>query len=287
MRVQRRNDFLFLGYALGWVSCNGFPCEARKQPKYPGDLIKSGTLADRSFYEMEGALPAGLVEDMDNDVAHESESLTESLLVDLVGGRFERPIDEHGAADDVFARNEAPVAAVEAFGAVVTHGEDPAGRNDEIAVLDVAGKFVGPAGSDVAVAVGGYGWEVVAVGIKSVLGVAVRQRHAGGGLVLGDSVEVDDAVAEVNAVARDAYRALDEEEVGLTRLEEDDDVAAADVAIVDEGRPFCRRSEGDTVYQDVVADEESLLHGGGRDLEVLEDEGHDEEADGENRADRG
>ena len=70
-------------------------------------------------------------------------------------------------------------------------------------------------------------------------------------------------------------------------LEEDDDVAAADVAVVDEGRPVRGWREGDAVDQDVVADEEGLLHGGGGDLEVLEDEGHDEEADGEDGADGG
>ncbi len=121
------------------------------------------------------------------------------------------------------------------------------------------------------------------------LGVAVVGGHAGLGLVLGDAVEVDDAVAEVDAVAGDADGALDEEEVGRfgLGLEEDDDVAALDVAVVDEGRPVGGRGEGDAVDQDVVADEQRLLHGGGGDLEVLEDEGHDEEADGEDGADGG
>ena len=36
-------------------------------------------------------------------------------------------------------RYEAPVAAIETFGAVVAHGEDFAGGDDEVAVLDVAG----------------------------------------------------------------------------------------------------------------------------------------------------
>jgi hypothetical protein len=60
-----------------------------------------------------------------------------------------------------------------------------------------------------------------------------------------------------------------------------------DVAVVDEGRPGGGRRERDAIDQDVVADEQRLLHGGGGDLEVLEDEGHDEEADGEHGADGG
>ena len=59
------------------------------------------------------------------------------------------------------------------------------------------------------------------------------------------------------------------------------------LAVVDEGRPERGRREGDAVDQDVVADEQGVLHGGGGDFEVLEDEGHDEEADGEDGADGG
>ena len=48
---------------------------------------------------------------------------------------------------------------------------------------------------------------------------------------------------------------------GLAGLEEDDDVAAVDVAVEGEGHPLGRRSEGDAVDEDVVADEQGLLHG--------------------------
>ena len=119
------------------------------------------------------------------------------------------------------------------------------------------------------------------------LGVVVGGGHACLRLVLRDAVEVDDAVAEMDVIAGDADGALDEEEVGFAGFEEDDDVAAADVAIVGEGRPLCGWGEGDAVYQDMVADEERLDHGGGGDFEVLEDERHDEETDGENGADGG
>ena len=236
---------------------------------------------------MERSLPACLVEDVEEDVAHEADALADALLVDLVGGGFEGPVDEHGTAYDVFAGNEAPETAVEAFGAVVAHGEDFAGRNDEVAVDDVVGEFVGPAGGDLIVGAGRDGGKVVAIGVEGVLGVVVGGGHAGLGLVLRDAVEVDDAVAEMDAVAGNADGALDEEEVGFAGFEEDDDVAAADVAIEGEGRPFCRRGEGDAVDEDVVADEERLDHRGGGDLEVLEDEGHDEETDGEDGADGG
>ncbi len=236
---------------------------------------------------MERAAPAGFAEEVNDDVADEADALADGLLVDLVGWGFKGPVDEHGAANDVFAWDEAPETTVEALGAVVSHGEDLTGRDDEVAILNSAGKLVGPACGDLVVGARGDGGKVVAVGLEGVLGVVVRDGHASEGFVLGDSVEVDDSVAEVDLVAGDADGALDEEEIGFAGFEEDDDVAATDFAVEDEGRPFCGRGEGDAVDEDMVADEEGLDHRGGGNLEVLEDEGHDKEADGEDGADGG
>jgi hypothetical protein len=236
---------------------------------------------------VEGSLPARLIEDVKEDVSHEADALADALLIDLVGWCFEGPVDEHGAANDVFARDETPETTVETFGAIVAHGEDLAGGNDEVAVDDVAGQFVSPACGDLIVRTGRDVREVVAVGVERVLHVAVFDGHRCLRLVLSNAVEINDSVAEVNAVAGDADGALDEEEIRLAGLEEDDDVAPADVTIEGEGRPFGGRGEGDAVDEDVVADEESPDHRGGGDLEVLEDEGHDEEADGEDSADGG
>ena len=118
--------------------------------------------------------------------------------------------------------------------------------DDEVAVDDVVGQVEQPrerrCWRRLAARCREVGGEVVAVGGVGVLGVAVVAGHLGVGLVLGDAVEVDDAVLEVDAVAGDADAALDEVEVGGfgVGLEEDDDVAAADVAVVDEGRPVRR-----------------------------------------------
>ena len=51
------------------------------------------------------------------------------------------------------------------------------------------------------------------------IGIAVVLVGLDGvGLVLGDAVEVDDAVAEVDVVAGEADGALDQDEVGLSGL---------------------------------------------------------------------
>ena len=62
-------------------------------------------------------------------------------LFDLVAGGDEGPVDEERAAHDVFAGDEAPVAAVEADRAVVAHGEVVAGGHDKVFALDVLGQF--------------------------------------------------------------------------------------------------------------------------------------------------
>src|ERR1700723_2345127 len=134
---------------------------------------------------MEGALPACLVEDVDEDVAHEAETFADGLLVDLVGRGFKGPVDEHGAAYDVFARDKSPKTAVEAFGAVVTHGKDFAGRDDEVAVNDVIGEIVAPACGDLVIGARGDGRKVVAIGVEGVLRVTIVGGHAGLGSFWG------------------------------------------------------------------------------------------------------
>src|SRR5260370_23021 len=242
---------------------------------------------DLLFNEMERRVPGGLVEDVDEDVPHEGDALSYALLVDLIRGRLERPVDEHGAADDVLAGNEAPVTAVEALRAVVAHGKDLAGGDDQILALDVARQLVLPACGHAVIGAGRDAGEVVAIGAVGMLWVVVVDGLAGLRLVLGNAVQVDDSVPQVDTVARDCDGALHQEEVRLTGLEEDDDISAADIPVVGEGSPLRRWGQGDAIHQNVVADEQRLDHRGGGNLEVLEDERHHKQADGQHAADGG
>src|SRR5579864_6690235 len=114
----------------GEGSTDDAPFTQANRPRLPNDV--------------EGSVPASLVEDMEEDVAHKGQAVADGLLVDLVGGSFKGPVDEHGAADDVFARDESPEAAVERLGAIVAHGKHRAVGDDEFAILDVVGQVVGP-----------------------------------------------------------------------------------------------------------------------------------------------
>lgn len=94
---------------------------------------------------------------------------------------------------------------------------------------------------------------------------------------------------EMNPVAGDGDGALDEVDLGWVRrdgvgFEKDDDVAALHGAVVHEGGPPGGRSKSDPVRDDVIADEQGVLHGAGGNAEVLEDEAKDEKTDDQDDA---
>lgn len=189
-------------------------------------------------------------------------------------------------SDQIGAWHEAPVTAVEAVGAVVSHHEVIAGRDDEILSLDVAGEVNGPGGEDVASLIGGDGREVVVVGV--VVGCG---RLSGVGLLQRNAIAINDAVAKVDAIAWKPDDSFDKDvmlSLSVGRgAEEDDGLVVLELAIGKKGRDWRRRRKGDALDKDMVANQQRARHGRGWDGEVLEEEGHDEEGDGESRADRG
>jgi len=207
-------------------------------------------------------MPASLIEEMDDDMAHEGEAVANALFIDLIGWGLEGPIDKHGAADDVFPGNEAPIASIEAFSAVISHRKYFAGRNDKIAVLDVIGKLKCPGRRYIIHRARWDCREVIAIWIIGVLRIAIEGGFARFRLVLGYPVEIHDSVAEMDMVAGDTDGALHQEEVrGLwIGLVKDDDVASADVAVVNKGCPIGGRGEGAPVDKDMVADQKRLGH---------------------------
>ena len=87
------------------------------------------------------------------------------------------------------------------------------------------------------------------------------------------AVDVDLLGSELERLAGEPDDALDEVAVRLVRVLEDDDVATPDVA---HGQQLAcnragRRAEDELVHQQVIADEQVVLHRAGRDLERLDD----------------
>src|SRR4051812_13681472 len=79
--------------------------------------------SEDSAHDVERAVPASLIEEMDQHMTDEGNAVANAGLLDLVFGRLKRPVDKHGAADDVLARDKAPEPAVQRLGAVVAHRE--------------------------------------------------------------------------------------------------------------------------------------------------------------------
>src|ERR1035438_2057870 len=65
------------------------PLDTASNPRNP-----QTTTATASADNVQGARPAGLVEDVDEDVPHEGDAVADGGLVDLVGGRLKGPVDE-------------------------------------------------------------------------------------------------------------------------------------------------------------------------------------------------
>ena len=87
----------------------------------------------------EGPVPAGFGEEVGELVEGEADLLGEACAVALAFGGFKGPVDDEWAADDIGARDKAPVAAVEAVGAVVAHDEEAVVRDHEVQAVDVGG----------------------------------------------------------------------------------------------------------------------------------------------------
>src|ERR1700677_694381 len=230
--------------------------------------------------QMEGSAPAGLVEEVKDYVGIELELVSHSFFLILIVGCDKRPVDKEWTAYDVGSGHKAPVAAIEADGAVIAHGEVTARRNHQILSLDVVGKLEGPGRGYVPALRRRDGGKIIPIGK-----VVAVVRHGGLRFMLWLPVEEDHAVAQVDAIAWNADDPLHQVQVGLARLEKDDDVATAHIAVVDEGSPCGARRQGDAVHQHMVADQESLFHGGRGNLEVLKDEGQCEKPDDQHRTD--
>ena len=86
---------------------------------------------------VESAFPTRVWEEMHKYVADPRELVTDSCLFKLSISGLERPIVEQRTANYVGARHEAPVARVQAVVPVVAHHEVHAGRNHQVAIVDI------------------------------------------------------------------------------------------------------------------------------------------------------
>ena len=129
----------------------------------------------------------------------------------LVFRSLERPVVEQRPAHDVFARNESPETRIQAGVAMVAHHEVLARRHHEVPVFDVTGQFDHP-GIDGAMRVkGGHD------GGESSRNVCSWRHHGRIQTLfrhgLRHAVDEDDALVQMDMVAGNADKALDQDEI--------------------------------------------------------------------------
>src|ERR1700733_1144193 len=133
--------------------------------------------------DLEGAAPTGEVDEGVDLAGLMTALIGEGLLGEsgsIVGVvLLEREVDEQRLADDGFARDEAPVAAVVA---VIAHDEEVAGRDDELAVVDQRAHADPPAGVDLGIS---------ALEAGEVVAEVVGWCRAEDGVGLGEGAAVD------------------------------------------------------------------------------------------------
>src|SRR5947209_17679601 len=66
-----------------------------------------------SSHDLERSPPACLVEEMQNHFTEEQQAVAPGGPQILIFRSLERPVDEHRPPDNVFLRNESPVAAIQ------------------------------------------------------------------------------------------------------------------------------------------------------------------------------
>src|ERR1022692_4902787 len=203
---------------------------------------------------VEHAGPASLIKEVEQDVEHPLNAISETLPFVLIARGDERPVDEHGPSDDVLARHETPIAGIEADVAVVAHGEEAARRHYQVAVLQVRGHGEAPLRGYVFVIADRHAGKIIAVAVVITFADDV-------GLIEAFSVAVHRSVLEMNPVAGDAHDAFDHIEAGLGWGNEDENVAVTRLTIGNQlADPTGFRGQQHAVNEHVVANEQSVLH---------------------------
>ena len=141
----------------------------------------------------------------------------------FLGARVVRPVNDQRFADNILARHESPIAAVERLVAVIAHSEKIARRHHDFAVLHIF--FEHHLRRRINRRIRICRREIVAIRID-VIELVNNIR-----LVQQMPVQKNLLVLEVDSVAGHAHDPLHEGLLDIDRITENDDVAAVNVLI--------------------------------------------------------
>ncbi len=170
--------------------------------------------------QAESSYPAGLGWEMNQDVdqVRDRRAGTGKILRARIVG----PVDNERFPDNILARNEAPIAAVERLITVISHSEKVAVRHHNVAVFDVMIQHVLSADGNRRIGLIG---EIVAVGIQ-ILGLVDHVRF-----VQQVAVEVNVFVFQMKAIAGNSHNAFHKGLTYIDRVTEDNNVTSLRLTI--------------------------------------------------------
>src|SRR3984893_2395742 len=205
-------------------------------------------------------------------VRQKADPLADCGMHILVRRCFERPVYEHRPSDYIFLGNKAPIAGVVTHVAVIAHGKITGRRYDNVIALNILGQKLLPVGKEAVVIRRWHGREIIAIIVRRFIAIVDDVRF-----IQLFPIAKHHAIAQMNTISGYADNPLDHVERGFRRRKKDDDVSASYLAIGKQRTgPACRRSELNSVYEDVVPDHQGVLHGAGRNFKSLQDKSYDE-----------
>ena len=184
------------------------------------------------------------------------------------GGGVHRPVNQHGTPDDGVAVHEAPVAAVPAAVAIISHHKVVFGWDDQFVALDVIHNLPGPLGAQPVL-------HETAVGRRIICDHGILGRRVMNHVRLRDAgtVYVHSVAHDADVVSGQTDDALHVVRMIVEGKFEDDDVAVADRPVGQQMLvPGAAAFEDKFVHEKVIADQKRRLHRFGRNLERLDDE---------------
>src|SRR6202158_5047224 len=224
-----------------------------------------------SVYQSQRAVPARDLKDVSNRVREVIEPALNRRRRIFVPVPY-RPVNDQRLADNIFPRHESPIAAVLAVIAVIAQNEIMPLRNNQLAVFHQFPHLQPP------FAFQAEGWDVGSGKIiaEHIIG-RFQKSHVG--LIQRLAVDPDLLVHHPQVVPRYPDHAFDKVLLRIHGIVKHDDVAALDLLIGHEAITQAMPAVNKLVHQQVIADQQRVLHGLGWNLERLHNKSDHEYGD--------
>src|SRR5579864_493338 len=153
------------------------------------------------MHQVEEAVPPGQTKKMHGDVQKRSHPIGDRFWLAVIFWHVEGPEHNQRTPNDIFFWHKAPIAAVQAVIAIITHSEVMVGRNHDLVIMNVCLQRCCPFRRNLASAIAKSGGEFIAVRIVSSVANYI-------GLGLTDSIQIDHTITKPEPVARHTNDAL-------------------------------------------------------------------------------